>query len=445
MLTRACLRLALLVAIPAWSQALPTATAGPGVLDDEYRMPIPPMVSGQAFPTTTRSEARSNYMDAGLTFQPAYYDNLLAGYGAQPIGDMAYSIRPMIEYNQLTPRLHQTWTYHPGFTLYQRTSARNEADQSASLDIQYRLSPHTTVSGRDIFQKSSNVFNQAYSLSGAPISGAPPSSPADVIAPFADQLRNTANAEVAYQFSMNGMIGAGGTGTIFNYPNQSQSPGLYNSNSRGGSAFYSRRLSGTQYLGVTYQYVKVLGSPVSGPLEIQTHTVFLFYNASLGEGFSLSLAAGPQYYDYAQSPLPASSSLTPAVTASMSWQRERTSLAASYSRTVTGGGGLLGAMSANTANASARWQVARTWTVGSTVGYAIFKNVTPLSLSSNQGGHSISGTVSLDHALSDHFTAQLGYQRLHQTYNGIAAITRDPDTDSAFISISYQLRRPLGR
>src|ERR1039458_6801509 len=108
MLTRACLSLALLVTMPAWSQALPTATAGPGVLDDEYRMPIPPMVSGQAFPTTTRSEARSNYLDAGLTFQPAYYDNLLAGYGAQPIGDMAYSIRPMIEYNQLTPRLHRS-------------------------------------------------------------------------------------------------------------------------------------------------------------------------------------------------------------------------------------------------------------------------------------------------------------------------------------------------
>jgi hypothetical protein len=131
--------------------------------------------------------------------------------------------------------------------------------------------------------------------------------------------------------------------------------------------------------------------------------------------------------------------------ASMSWQGERTSLAASYSRTVTGGGGLLGAMSANTANASARWQLARTWTVGSAAAYAIFKNVTPLSLSSNQGGHSISGTVSLDHSLGEHFTAQLGYERLHETYSGIAAITGDPDTDSAFISISYQLRRPLGR
>jgi hypothetical protein len=445
MLAQTCLSLALLAAMPVWSQALPTATAGPDIPQDEYRMPIPPMVSGQAFPTSTLSETRSNYLDADLSFQPTYYDNLLPGYGAQPVSDMGYSIRPMLELDRLTPRLHQTWTYQPGFTLYQRTSARNEVDQSAALDMQYRLSQHITVSGRDAFQKSSNVFNQPYSLSGESISGAPPSSPADVIAPFANQLSNTANAELAYQFSMNGMIGAGGTTAMFDYPGQAESSGLYDSASRGGSAFYSRRLSGTQSLGATYQYVTVLGSPVTGPLEIQTHTVFLFYTAALGERFSLSLAAGPQHYYYALSPLPASSSWTPAATGSLGWQGERTSFAASYSRSVTGGGGLLGAMSSNKASASAHWQMARTWTITSTAGYSIYKNVSPLSLSSYPGGHSVSGAISIDHTLSDHFRARLGYQRLHNTYNGIAAIAADPDADSAFISISYQLSRPLGR
>jgi hypothetical protein len=173
--------------------------------------------------------------------------------------------------------------------------------------------------------------------------------------------------------------------------------------------------------------------------------VFLFYTAALGERFSLSLAAGPQHYYYALSPLPASSSWTPAATGSLGWQGERTSFAASYSRSVTGGGGLLGAMSSNKASASAHWQMARTWTITSTAGYSIYKNVSPLSLSSYPGGHSVSGAISIDHTLSDHFRARLGYQRLHNTYNGIAAIAADPDADSAFISISYQLSRPLGR
>ena len=33
-------------------------------------------------------------------------------------------------------------------------------DQNASINFQYRLSPHVTFSARDGFQKSSSVFNQ---------------------------------------------------------------------------------------------------------------------------------------------------------------------------------------------------------------------------------------------------------------------------------------------
>jgi hypothetical protein len=445
MLTRVCLTtIALLVTMPAWSQALPTATTGTGI-PDEYRMPIPPMASGQAFPTTPLSETRSNYLDGGLSFQPAYYDNLLPGNGAHPTSDMSYSIRPTIELDRLTPRLHQAWAYHPGFTIYQKTSARNEADQSASLALQYRLSEHTTVSGQNNFLRSSNVFSQPYSLTGGPISGSPPSSPADVIAPFVDRLTNTANAEVAYQFSMNGMVGAGGTTSMFNYPNQSQSSNLYNSNSRGGSAFYNHRLFGTQYIGITYQYLRILGNPQIGQLKIQTHTIFPFYTAFLGHAFSLSLAAGPQYFSYAQSPFPTSQSWTPSVMESVGWQTEHTSLAASYSRSVTGGGGLLGAKSSNSASASVTWRITRTWDVGSTAGYAIYKNASPLSLSPSLGGHSVSGTVTIDHTLSERLRMEVGYQRLHQSYSGIAAITSDPDADREFASISYQFTRPLGR
>jgi hypothetical protein len=89
--------------------------------------------------------------------------------------------------------------------------------------------------------------------------------------------------------------------------------------------------------------------------------------------------------------------------------------------------------------------MARTWSISSSAGYSIYKNVSPLSLSTYQGGHSVSGGISLDHSLSEHFRAELGYQRLHDTYSGIAAIAADLDADSAFISISYQLSRPLGR
>ena len=67
---------------------------------------------------------------------------------------------PTLAVNETTTRLHWTLTYAPGFTFYQHTSSLNQADQNASIDLQYRLSPHVTFSARDGFQKSSSVFNQ---------------------------------------------------------------------------------------------------------------------------------------------------------------------------------------------------------------------------------------------------------------------------------------------
>ncbi len=444
MMTCVCLTIALLV-VPGWSQALPTATAGPDTQSDDPSLSQSPMVSGKAIPTKTLSEVQSNYLDAEIAFRPSYDDNLLPNYGSRPISDVAYSINPSIEFDKSTSRLHQTWTYRPGFTLYQRTAARNEADQSAAAAIEYRWSPHITVSGHDIFQKSSNIFNQPFSLAGEQISGAPPSSPANIIVPYASQLTNVASAQGTYQFSLNETIGASGTATIFNYLNQAESPGLYDSTSRGGSVFYNQRLTSRQSIGATYQYVRVLGNPTIGQLKIQTNTLFLFFTAAVGDGFSISMSAGPQHYDYAQASLPGSSSLTAAITASVGWQAQKTSLAASYSRTATTGAGQLGALISNTANLAAHWQLNHTWTVSVSTAYVLYSNIATSSVSSSLGGYSISGSCLLDHSLSDHLTAQAGYQRIHQIYNGLAVITSDPDVDSVVLSFSYRFKRPLGR
>jgi hypothetical protein len=391
------------------------------------------------------SETRSNYLDAGLTFNTAYTDNVLGGASAHPVSDLAYSIWPTIALDETTSRLHSMLTYSPGFTFYQRTSSRNQADQNVALDFQYRLSPHVTASLRDSFQKSSNVFNQPNPLSAGAISGSVQPPAVAVIAPLADRLSNTANAELTYQFSANGMIGASGVFTNLHYPNPAEVPGLYDSSSRGESAFYSYRLSKKDYFGATFQHQRILAYPVRAQSEIQTDTVFLFYTIYLTPTLSFSLSGGPQHSEVAQAPLPAFQSWAPAIAASLGWQGRHTSLAASYSRMVTGGGGFLGAFHANSANTTARWQLARTLNVGLAGNYAIYKTVTPLSFLSSPGGHSVSGTVSVQHQISEHLSAELGYTRLHQSYSGIAVISNAPDTNREFISISYQFTRPLGR
>jgi hypothetical protein len=414
-------------------------------------MLAPPPVSGEAYPTTVGSQARSNYLAAGLALVGSYDNNVIVGSGT-PVGDGIYSILSTIALNQTTPRQQVTLQCSPGFTFYQNTSELNAATQTAALDFQYRLSQHTTVSLRDSFQKRSNVLDQFYPLSGGVPFGSTQSPQAEVIAPYADQLSNVADAVLSHQISRNGMIGASGTFTESNYLNSHQASGLNNSNSLGGSVFYNRRLSSTQYVGVIYQYsssqanpVNTQAIPVNNPTEVQIHTVLAFYTIYLDPSFSLSLSGGPQYFDATQSPSPRVTSWTPAIKASIGWQRSHTNFVANYSRGITGSTGLSGVFDSNGANASASWQMTRTWISGVQASYTNNKNATPTFFSSDPGGHSVSGTISVQHLMGERLTAEFGYVHLHQSYGGIAVISEAPDNDRAYISVSYRFTRPLGR
>jgi hypothetical protein len=192
-----CLGLVLLTSLPVWSQEEQRTIAAPAATtplvsvsrsgDELDRMLTPPPVSGEAYPLWLGSEERANYLHGGVTFSTAYSDNVLGATSASPVSDLSYSVWPTISLDETTPRLHAALTYAPGFTFYQRTSAYNEADQNLSLDLQYRLSQHVTVSLRDSFQKSSNVFNQPDQGLAVAVSGSAQEANDSVIAPLADR------------------------------------------------------------------------------------------------------------------------------------------------------------------------------------------------------------------------------------------------------------------
>src|SRR5208282_911066 len=170
--------------------------------------------------------------------------------------------------------------------------------------LQYRLSPHVTFSARDGFQKSSNVFNQPDLAAASTVSGGTQQGNFSVIAPIADRLSNSGNVSIASQFAANSMVGATGTFTNLHYPDQAQVPGLFDSSSQAGSVFYSLRLSKMHYIGVTYEYQRLLSYPTEGQNETQTHAILLFYTLYPTSRFSVSFFGGPQYSDTVQPPLP---------------------------------------------------------------------------------------------------------------------------------------------
>ncbi|MGA8764160.1 MAG: hypothetical protein WB562_14935 [Candidatus Sulfotelmatobacter sp.] len=459
LLNPVCFVIVLLAALPVWSQEQPAAPAAAGPLiavpvntdNGADRMLTPPPVSGQTYPTASASEERSNYLRGGLSFNGAYSDNVVGLVNGHPESDISYSVWPWIALDETTPRLHWVLNYAPGFTFYQRTSSRNEMDQNASVEFEYRMSPHVTLSARDGFQKSSSVFNQPNLGAAGAVSGGIQEPNQSVIAPVADRLGNFGTAGITYQFAANSMIGAGGTFSNLHYPNPAEVPGLFDSASQGGSAFYSLRVSRMNYFGATYQYQRLLSYPAPGTNQTQTHALLLFYTLYATPKFSISIFGGPQYSDSGQqfsdtaaAPTLGSRSWNPAAGGSLSWQGRLSNLAISYSHMISSGGGLVGAVRMDGASASVRQQLSRTLSASVMGAYAQNDVLTSTPLF-DSNGHTVSGTASLQQQFGQHLNLQLGYTRVHQDYSTVTVLAATPNTNREFVTLTYQFSRPLGR
>src|SRR5580692_10985354 len=459
---------ALLVAMPVWCQqtagapdqtsvppassaANPDAGSDSVPVNSEDRMVTPPLVSGQSYPTASVSQERSNYLRGGVLFTTAYTDNAVGLVNGHTESDVSYSVSPTLAIDETTSRTHLVVSYAPGFTFYQHISSRNEADQNAAIDFQYRLSPHVTFAAHDGFQKSSSVFNQPDLGSAGAVSGGTEGGNFSVIAPIADHLTNTGNVGLTYQFALNEMMGASGTFTNLHYPNQSEVSGLFDAESQGGSAFYALRVSKVNYLGVAYQYQRLLSYPTPGTNEAQTHALLLFYTVYPTPRFSISVFGGPQYAELGSqfsitgsAASPASNSWNPEAGGSLSWQGHANNVALSYTHMIASGGGLIGPVRQDTGSVSIGQELSKTLnaSVGGTYAQNDVLGATSLS---SLNGHTVSGTASLQQHFGQHLNVQLGYTRLHQDYSAVAILAGAPDTNREFVALSYQFSRALGR
>ena len=438
MVPLACLALLLLLSTYGWSQA---ESDGAGI---DIAMHTPPPVSIGTYSTDSAMEAESNYWSAGVTVDSGYTNNVVPGNGS-PVGSAFVSIWPTFAISASTSRLNGLFKYDPGVTFYPSVGSRNQLNQRLALDLEYQLTPHTTASVRDSFRQTSNPFDQPNPLSN-PVSGSTPAPDLALIVPAADQIYNLGEFQVTYQFGPNSMLGSGGTFTNLYYPKPEEAPGLYNSNSSAGSAFYSRRIREKHYVGLSYRYMDVSAYRTGVPgTQSQVQSVFFFVTLNLKPTLSLSFSGGPQYYKSTQAPLPVSASWSPLITASFGWQGQRTSLAASYSRIVTGGGGLAGAYHSTLAGVSVKWQFSRTWNVGIGGNYWLYDTLTPFFFGSSSGGHSVAGTVAFERRLGEYFTMRAGYTRIQQSYAGIPAISTYPNSNREFLTVSYRVTKSLKR
>ena len=273
-----------------------------------------------------------------------------------------------------------------------------------------------------------------------------------MIAPIADQLNNSGNVGINYQFAVNGMVGASGTFSNLHYPNQAEVPGLFDSSSQGASVFYSLRVSKMHYIGATYQYQRLVSYPTLGAeRDTDSCGVPLLHalrhrrvvRSPFSEGRNIRIQCSHRLVPLTIQ-LPEARAWTPAAGGSMSWQGRLTNVAISYSHIISGGGGLIGAVKMDSATASIRQQITRRLERFDSR-HVRAERCSRFRTRRATNGHTVSGTASLQQEFGQHINVQLGYTRLHQDYSGVAVLAATPNTNREFVSISYQFSRPLGR
>jgi hypothetical protein len=381
---------------------------------------------------------RTNYLLGGITVGTAYDTNVTSS-GTHAVSSASYYVMPRISLAQTRGRLGWDLSYRPGFTMYQRLSAKNQADQVFEGSVQYRLSPHVTMSASDRFSRTSNFFNQAPQ---DPASGITPG-PFDVsiVTPVADRIANSGNAGFTYQFRPDAMFGASGMISQLHYPNLSEVPGLYNADEYMGQGFYTHRFVGRHYFGISYEFQKLMAHPIG--TATKANTGLLFYTL-MQSSVSVSIFGGAQHSDSSGGGLLPVRVWTPVIGASLNWQGGHTTVGLTASRQVHAGYGFSGATKYSIANAAIRRQLTAHLTAGVSAQYSISRVLNPIPGSST-GGHGISGTVSFSRPIGEHVGMGLGYTRLHQSYSHIPILENTPDRDRVWIALSYQFQRPLGR
>jgi hypothetical protein len=428
-------------ALPVWSQADSSEAQPPA---DDAAMVAPAPISNEGYSLAFAAETpRSNYLRAGLNFGTVYDDHVFTNLSTngQAVRDVRYSIWPALSLEQTRSRFRWDLSYSPGFTFHQSYSSVHEFDHSLGLGLEYRLSPHVTLSLKESFQKTSGLLNLSQQ-SAVPSTEVPMNGPNVIVPPTTPRIANSSDVQITHQFGPNVMVGAKGSLTGLWYPDRSTLPGLFDSTGRAAEGFYTHRLSGRHYIGVTYSFQQLLTHPDQS--ETETHSTLLFYTLYLPPTLTISVFAGPEHSDtHGGISLP-SQKWSPAGGASFGWHGPRAGFVASYERKINSGGGLSGAVLSNSAAASVRWQLARTVTTGIEAGYSTnsLSDSVPLA---GGGGHTWSGTASLQHPMGERMAVRMGYTRLHQSYTDIAAIANAPNQNSVWISLSYQFERPLGR
>ena len=409
---------------------------------------IPSMLGGPGSSLALLSEMeRSNYLRAGVNVGAAYDDNALLA-PSDKLGNMTYSVFPSIALDQSTSRMRWTLRYGSGLTVNQRLSKQNHGSHDLHFDSEFRLSPHVNFRAAEDFSLIAGMFGTSAdpgSQSGG-MNGT-------LIAPLANRRSSQTVVETNYHFARKDVIGASGSFYDLHYSDVSTgSERLADTQVAAGSGFWFHQMFRGDWAGVGYRFQRMTYGPIG---ETRVHSFTLVNTLTLSKGLTLYAYIGPEYSDNygiaATGPdagqVASFSDWSTAGGVELGWQNQRTSLNAGYSKQVSNGSGILGAVRLENIHAGFRRELLAGWAAGVTATYG---DNEALTLASATGATSIKSTLvgfSVERNIGRSFGLQFGYFHDIQTRyeSSTPSTNHDANRNRYSVTLSYQWAKPLGR
>jgi hypothetical protein len=413
---------------------------------------IPALLGGVGIsPALLTDLERANYLRAGINVGATYDDNaLLLSSGGS--ANTSETIFPNLSLERSSARMRWLFGYAGGLTVNQKFTNENQGSHNLNFDSQYRLSPHVNLRVAETFLLTTGLFDAGNGTQIGIGSGGPNGS---LITPLATQRSSLTTVESNYHFALNDLVGASGSfyDLHFSNPPTSVPAGseltnqLTGSETSTGSAFWLHRIFRENWGGTSYRFERIT---FNGG-EAKVHSFLAVDTLNISTRFTVTGYAGPQYSEN-NGLIPGIAQPSQANNWSFAggidgaWRNARTSVSGGYSRSISDGGGILGAVRLQDVHGSVRRELVPGWVAA--VNAARGNNdalLLPGAGSPNKVDLTSVG-VSLERNVGKSIGLRVGYSHDMEKEFGLPASnpTLDAQRNRFFVTLSYQWAKPLG-
>lgn len=393
-----------------------------------------------------------NVLQLRLAVGTRYDDNAILGSVGRR-SDIGYHFAPSLSFAQTLRRIDWGLSYGPGLDVSQHGLFANQFTNDFGGYFTWLPSKHSTLSAQENYILSTDPFQQ---FGSQPFT----TTPGPVVAPnqsiFLPNFRREASlsqAQYSYRLDARTTFGLGGSFDLEHISNTSNSKTtapLISSQVTSGQAYISRQISPRNQLG--FQYGAQLLRFQQLNAQTTTHTFSIFDEVKLSERSGFTVYGGPEYSlvsEQVELGLGFVIVAIPIKANTWTWSGggiyhltgHRGAMVLNYSRRVSNGGGLTGAVELDGGSVDFSWKLTQNWNLRLD-GAAADNQLLAVKTGPNEL-RTYSATMGLSRRIFKDVSVNFFFERLNQTGNltGFAA----GNHDLAGVTLEYNFLKPVGR